>query len=630
MSARRRVLGMTVIGVLIAAGALLLLREPREGPQSLIGVVESSRSPRGQVAAPIFSPARSDSTSVGPCGSPGDSVLPAQATPDSDPVPEPKLAPQLNSVLVGRILDGFGAPVMNARVECRGSDDSAPLVAYADPAGEVRFDVPYDLEGILVLRAFPPPGSGLAQSEEIRRTFGSKASAEGRRLLGSSLELDLAQRPFEFRLARAGSLRLRVKTPGGAPASVMVYLRPDRGQSIRTQSGQVVLSELPAERHSITISDPRYLTEEHQIEIEPGAQTELEIQLRAGAVLRGHMTAVEGIATPSDGDYSVSLCSGGQEATSFVQRDGTFQLEGVPPGRAILTVSWDSRGLSERFPVDLRPLSEGESACEIVFGEQHSASLTLLASDAQGRPLRGWRVWLRYTDSTRGSTSDEEGRTLFPKLRPGDYTLQFGGPQSDEEETLSGIFHTQTIKVADGAQTLSLQLPDPSRLKGTVRDAAGRGFAGQLVAVIGDEEWQLQSDAQGNFEHGLLPPGVAEVFTRGEMGAARQCVSLVSGAEATLDLVLAAPARVQGRFRLAQGASDLGTPSLSFETNGVPTQAKVDTQGHFVAEGCFPGVYVVEFYSRDYRLENREEFTLLPGQTLNLDLRLSPRKVARD
>src|SRR5262249_42757528 len=141
--------------------------------------------------------------------------------------------------------------------------------------------------------------------------------------------------------------------------------------------------------------------------------------------------------------------------------------------------------------------------------------------------------------------TDRDGRVSLGPLAPGQWVLSAGGGDLAENQ------QRFRIAPADTDIELRLSLRAAGTVVGWVRDAHGDGAAGLRLqpADWGPPSAATLSDAQGRFSFDEVKPGAYQV--RALMPYASERVDVAEGAEAHVELLLPAPARVSGRVTSA-------------------------------------------------------------------------------
>ena len=172
-----------------------------------------------------------------------------------------------------------------------------------------------------------------------------------------------------------------------------------------------------------------------EVKIEAGKVTDIEITLKAGARLAGHVVDEDGApVAEATFFYQAPNAPGGDGWTNFHGKksatDGAFDLRGAPPAQGALTVEKEGF-LPERQ--EFGSLAEGSSQPGMRVQLRRGSAISGTVQDPQGQPLAGAQVHLRFTpekqDETQGFSffggneqtkkSDAEGKFCFTGLARG-------------------------------------------------------------------------------------------------------------------------------------------------------------------------------------------------------------------
>jgi len=174
--------------------------------------------------------------------------------------------------------------------------------------------------------------------------------------------------------------------------------------------------------------------------------------------------------------------------------DGTFKLDGVPPGRITLDVgarSYAGRELDLTVDDDVAPLEIGLSGGGLISGR-------LTASDGV-TSVAGWAGLYRLTGSQGSSggegRTNEAGEFSFDSLEPGNYRLTGRGPS--------------------GSATRELTLAESERIEGVILALRGGGtIRGKVTGLRPEDIKQLSITLRPEGEMGL--GAEASINERGE------------------------------------------------------------------------------------------------------------------
>ena len=224
-------------------------------------------------------------------------------------------------------------------------------------------------------------------------------------------------------------------------------------------------------------------------------------QLKEGIYLSG---VVEGPQGPIS-DAEVFGYSGSQVVGGNTREDGTFFLQGLPPGE---TLVWSSaQGHATTYapnfdrPTEFFPVLE-EGAEKDDFSVQLPAENILTINLVDEGPILGASVLLYNDNSTvgRGNPVDDEGTAKIDRLHNGTYFLQiyaendgyFNGWYEDEQG--------QIPIVLDGDLELTIEQEPASKLTGLVVDDNGTPIYGaDIVMTNGIDVQRARSAKDGTY-----------------------------------------------------------------------------------------------------------------------------------
>jgi protocatechuate 3,4-dioxygenase beta subunit len=373
---------------------------------------------------------------------------------------------------------------------------------------------------------------------------------------------------------------------------------PD-ARGFRTVDGRFAWESLPTGRWTITASARGYQRFELiGLEIERGQATpEIVLPLRAGHTLRGRLydeVSGAGIASANVGfrESDTGRFEGNFRARVRVTsaKDGSFILDGVPPGRVTLEISaQDYAGVEHQVVVgdETPPLEIGLSTGGAIAGQ-------LTAADGV-TPVAG-SAGLFHLDQGFGGTSrtGEAGEFSFQNLSPGRYRL--------------------TGQAPEGSVTREVVLAKNQRMEGIVLAlSAGRSIRGVVTGLRPEDMRQVRisltrdGDAThfdasvGLDDHGAyalhgVQPGrvrvVADVTMRRQLS---RTVEMPANSDIMVNLDFPSGARLSGR--LTRGGKPLAGAWLMPRSMGEQAVFIYGTvssnDGKYVIEGLPTGEYAV-------------------------------------
>lgn len=386
--------------------------------------------------------------------------------------------------LRGRVTDGAGRPLPQARVRARGPGRGARHDARSDVDGRFSIQV---REGVYRLSGEAP---GYVATELDGVAVTEEAGAE-----------------VALVLQRGGTLRGTVWSPDGKPvpsAQVFAYRDGERlGADAADEQGRFAIDGIePGPLELFARSEDRALSCRVPIQISAQEQVQ-DVVLHEAAKIAGQLRTPDGTPLAGVRVRAVEV-RGDVRRRSQTDDDGRFAIENLYPGVYRLEVVRQGR----------RPTSpEGAEAVEVIRGVverdlviARGARIAGEVRDASGRPVEGAGVFaIRDGDYLGTTRTDEAGAFEIEDLPGGTYRLFVRG-DSD------GLVSLSTLEVAPEAtlEGLSLVARPPAKLRGRVVGPSGEGLSGVVLEVRGVDspvERRARTQPDGSFELGPLYDG---------------------------------------------------------------------------------------------------------------------------
>ncbi len=275
------------------------------------------------------------------------------------------------------------------------------------------------------------------------------------------------------------------------------------------------------------------------VQVEPGDEVSgINVDLRPlhGVRMRGRVLS-EGSATPSQGVY-VSLTPRdlsfigfpmSNYGTNVQERNGAFEIRGVPPGSYFLSANFNDgrRQYYGRTPVDVGNANL-EGITVVMGGAIELRGRFRTDSDAK-LDFKSLNLWLQPSENSPGGGGAEirpDGTFVIKNLYDGNYRLHVGGFPEEyyiKSARLGGLDVLEggvTISRSQVATQLEIVLTlDGGRVDGAVLKEQ-QPVGGALVVLVPDlslrnhEELYSfkRSDSLGRFSMLGLPPGDFKLF----------------------------------------------------------------------------------------------------------------------
>ena len=285
--------------------------------------------------------------------------------------------------------------------------------------------------------------------------------------------------------------------------------------------------------------------------------------------------------------------------------DGRARFEGLPPEVAFLVEASAPGADALRVVAEAPPLRAGElRTLEIRVGS--GATIAGRVQRQDGTPVPRAEVWMRpwkgrwsavfrshEEDEVRTAATRDGGDFAFEEVTDGEWVLalQPEGPQAAAPErvtVLDGVADREIVLVAF----------DDLFISGSVVDPQGQPAAASVIAFGGQTMAQSfgNSDREGRFSLGPLPPDTYHVHARTAVGSTSAPVQVQAGAT-DLILELELGGRIAGRVVDALTGEGVTAKVIVAPQRGANerwiggTFGPSDTEGQFKFEGLPSGTY---------------------------------------
>jgi hypothetical protein len=351
------------------------------------------------------------------------------------------------------------------------------------------------------------------------------------------------------------------------------------------------------------------------------APSELVVPMRAGHALRGRVyDEASGAGIPAahvsfreahESLYGSNWRSRTRIATG---KDGSFELEGLPPGRIIVMVDaqeYAGRELEVLVSEDTQPVEVGLAAGAFISGR-------LTAADGV-TPVAG-QAGLYSVEKQSGGigNTDSGGEFKFQALEPGRYRLvgRSGSARVEQEITLATNQRMEGVVLA---------LKPSSSIRGVVSGVAPEELKRVNISVRrddGGDDHEFFShdgvDRNGAFEVQGVAPGRVRVVA--DLNMRRQiwkALEMPESGDAFVELDFGRGARLSGR--VTRGGQPLANtqvvPFAMEEENSYSYGTRTSAQGEYAVDGLSHGEYRVRVEGYPSR------FVQVNGDTVfNIDL----------
>ncbi|AFE04482.1 PDZ domain-containing protein [Corallococcus coralloides DSM 2259] len=447
----------------------------------------------------------------------------------------------------------------------------------------------------------------------------------------------LAGQRFELVLELAAPGRIEGTVVDGSEAplpgvSVVAQLRwrplPDALPSVTDAQGRFTLEDVP--EGTVYVAARRADSEDEvrqPVRVEAGKTATARLTLVGEGVLEGTVRKEDG-ARPS-GAVTVTAHRVGAAASESVdvpaKPDGTWSMR-VGAGRYQLS-AWLSalrfQNGDQQQVVELE--AGGRRHVDLVVGEPRKP-LRVTVLEPNGAPSVHATVMATeagHTDIQAEEMTDAAGQAV----------LALDGLGSDAWRVWStnGGRQGEAASVSASQKELTLQLKPAAQLRGTVRSAGGRevrGFALTVTAARGEDDFLSSVERQFSGDSfqvdDVFPTRVTVTATLPDGRAGKVDVTLASGAEARVEVVVDAGGGVSGRLVDARTNEPLAGAYVDADGIASPTTG---ADGRFELKDLAPGAHRLTAWSRGRELVDRR-VTLAAGKTQALgDWRLGLQRV---
>ncbi|WP_082305337.1 carboxypeptidase-like regulatory domain-containing protein [Leucobacter japonicus] len=217
--------------------------------------------------------------------------------------------------------------------------------------------------------------------------------------------------------------------------------------------------------------------------------------------------AVTGVVQDTDGNpipgATVTLDNGaGSVVTATTGADGTYLFDSVGTGTWTPAVTLPDGFVnpSTQPPFTIDGSSEDPIENVNFTGERVKYQTISGSVSTPGGPAAGVTVTATGPDGTLTAVTDADGRYVFPRLLPGEYTI-----------TAEGDDTSQTVDIVDSNVTdIDFEIVKVGAVRGTVT-AGGEPVPQVMLGLSGDLSFRTSSGEDGSFTFGDIPPGTYEM-----------------------------------------------------------------------------------------------------------------------
>ena len=384
----------------------------------------------------------------------------------------------------------------------------------------------------------------------------------------------MARELFSARTSADGKFRIE-NFPANGQA---ILLAKKTGKALRQSANSLRYDELPfhAGQEDITLT------------LDPAGSVTGKVIVRGTGQPLAH--AVVGLEPSSQGMASLLV----DEATILSAADGSFRIPNVPAGSYQVTAIFTNEPVAD-WVADAIPVkvAAGQSVSDVQIQAYKGGVVEVTVRGKNSHELLADAgVSVNSEDFNRGSSTGTNGVAYF-RLPPGQFSVYANKQDWSQAQTQTTVTEGQTAQV-------TIELGEPSKIAGVVRDASGAPVAGASVGVFpnyqGDDRG-AKTDANGHYELSWQKPSWAgsqnQSFYLIARHFERKLAAFQEMEESTtnLDVTLKPAMSVSGRVRDTKGKAVtnvmayvmLHLENMSFTISRRP-EIHSDEQGRIQAE----------------------------------------------
>lgn len=260
------------------------------------------------------------------------------------------------------------------------------------------------------------------------------------------------------------------------------------------------------------------------LEVRSGETASVEIIMPSGIVLYGRV--FDDDDSPRDGAMVTARGDGGVYFSTTTESDGTYEMDGLAPGRFQLTSLYLPETGREPNPISRTiVIPEAVDRYEANLGDEEKGRLTLSARVTRGgEPVTDYLVQMRYLVVDRAgklvlknSVTDDDGRFRLVGLFPGGISILIAEkPQRGRPGGRPEIF--QILLPDVDVHSVELKYPE-NTVTGRLASMNGEGRSGRVALVpyeragkpfdpmLSTRSYRATADADGAFAFERVAPG---------------------------------------------------------------------------------------------------------------------------
>jgi hypothetical protein len=429
----------------------------------------------------------------------------------------------------------------------------------------------------------------------------------------------------DVELERGADLRGRVVDAGGRPVegarlqvragAGMTSPTSTNGRAVSDSEGNFKVEGLAEGRYNVMAEREGYVSGMSN-DVEPSTPN-LIITLERGGTITGHVT---GLAPGELAGMTVTASSGRSSARANVDSDGSFTVNGVPDGVAMVSAARFMPPMRHSSSKRVTVTNGSASPVEIDFAE---------GATVRGRVTRDGHPLTNGFIAFSPTKAVGEGESNSPIAPDGTYQVS-GLVNADYRVFINlpgpyGSAYNDTLTV-NGSMTHDFELRGAT-LRGRVIDAASSAPLADATLTLDPVKTEIRTmrrattDSEGNFFIELLPEGTYNLVVQRQQYASKQLPVNVAGgsvpdAEVRLEAVQPTIARIVDATTGSPVTANLFVTDLQTKTNvgGNWTRGDDGTMKLWLS----PGRYTLHVNANEYSSQDID--VTVPGPEVRVAL----------
>ncbi|HEY1661794.1 MAG TPA: carboxypeptidase regulatory-like domain-containing protein [Verrucomicrobiae bacterium] len=418
----------------------------------------------------------------------------------------------------GTVVDAQGNPVANAAVDCY---QYSSRINFGSVDMEVKQHATTDGQGVFAFPAFHGTSLVVVTKQGIAptwRTWYNGAPQESQKIVVSAssklagVVADDAGRPVADAEVWVSSALNKTVTDMG-PNFVFGKTARELFSTRTSADGQFHIENFPADAQASLSVKKAGLAQHQAANSLPydqlpfhAGQEDITLTLDPAGSVTGKVTtrdngqplasAVIGLQSSSQGNAADSSNLSG-DGTNMSAADGSFQISDVPAGAYQVVAEFTNAPIAD-WVVDSVPITVavGQAVSGVQLQAYKGGVVEVTVRGKSGHELLADAgVSLNNQDFNRSGATGTNGVAYF-RLPPGQYNVYVNKPDWSQAQDQATVTDGQTTQV-------SIDLPEPLKISGVVRDSTGAPVSGVSVGVVpnyGNGGTGATTDANGHYD----------------------------------------------------------------------------------------------------------------------------------